>query len=79
MLNNKTSKNLNSEWSRISYGALCLIYCQATLFSVLPTPWASVPVRGKNRDKNLGLFFQGIFKDFHYIVKGGQSEAKQKT
>lgn len=79
MLNNKTNKNISSEWSRILHGALCLVYCQAALFSALPTPWASVPVAGKNREENLGLFFQDIIKDFHYIVKGGQSQAKQKT
>lgn len=79
MLNNKTNRNLNSEWSRISYGTLCLVYCQAALFSALPTPWTSVPVTGKTREDNLGIFFQDIIKNFHNIVKGGQSQAKQKT
>lgn len=78
MLNNKTNKNLNSEWSMFSYGALCLVYCQAALFSALPSPRASVPVTGKFKEKNLVFSFK-TSSDFHYIVKGGQSQAKQKT
>lgn len=73
MLNNKTNKNLNSEWSMISYGALCLVYCQAALFSALPTPWASVPVTGKNRGKNLGLLFQDIIRLSLHCQRGAVS------
>lgn len=51
---------------------------RSPLFSP-PPPRASVSVTGENREKNLGVFFQGIIKDFHYIVKGGQSQVKQKT
>jgi len=34
---------------------------------------------GENREENIGIFFQDIIKEFHYIVKGGQSQVKQKT
>jgi len=57
VLNKTINENINSEWSRLSHGALSLEYRHAAVFSA-PPPWASVSV-GRKQGRKYRYFLSG--------------------